>query len=533
MEMIQNRKALSVIRNKKKELKDLDRHAAGSDNETVDSVTTALDDASELEGDLQQTKEALYKLSYVIRIFADSKETLEQRCDEVKDFYDDKGIKLVRPAGDMLGLNEEFLPTSKRYEDDFIQYVKADFLGGLGFGATQMLGERQGFYIGYNVDNGKNVYINPSLAAQGVEGAVTNALAGAFLGSLGWGKSFANNLLVYYIVLFGGRVIILDPKSERGEWAQHLPEIAGEINVLNLTSNEDMRGILDPFCIMGKREDKESLAVDILTFLTGVGSRDGKKFPVLMRAIRTVAAMEQPGLLKIVSVLREENTEQSKELADHIESFVNCSLGTLLFGNGEQAARKLNMDKMLNIVQVQDLVLPDENSVLEEYTTTEILSISIMLVLSTYCLDFIKQDRSVFKVVDLDEAWTFLNVAQGKTLSNKLVREGRSRKAAVYFVTQNADDMADEKMKNNIGLKFAFRSTDIHEIRKILEFFNLDKDDEVLQERIRSLGHGECLFQDLYGRIGVIKIHPVFMRFFTAFNSTPPEEEAEGEGELD
>lgn len=64
----------------------------------------------------------------------------------------------------------------------------------------------------------------------------------------------------------------------------------------------------------------------------------------------------------------------------------------------------------------------------------------------------------------------FLQVAQGKALSMRLVRAGRAMNAGVYFVTQNADDLLDEKMKNNIGLKFAFRSTDLVEIKKTLEF---------------------------------------------------------------
>lgn len=46
-------------------------------------------------------------------------------------------------------------------------------------------------YVGYNVDTGENVYLKPSLASQGVKGSVTNALAAAFLGSLG-----GENLLV-------------------------------------------------------------------------------------------------------------------------------------------------------------------------------------------------------------------------------------------------------------------------------------------------------------------------------------------------
>ena len=32
------------------------------------------------------------------------------------------------------------------------------------------------------------------------------------------GKSFANNLLVYYAVLYGARALIVDPKAERGNW---------------------------------------------------------------------------------------------------------------------------------------------------------------------------------------------------------------------------------------------------------------------------------------------------------------------------
>lgn len=87
-------------------------------------------------------------------------------------------------------------------------------------------------------------------------------------------------------------------------------------------------------------------------------------------------------------------------------------------------------------------MLPDKDTTFEEYTTIELLSVSMLIVISTFALDFIHGDRSIFKIVDLDEAWAFLNVAQGKTLANKLVRAGRSMNAAVYFVTQNAGDVA-------------------------------------------------------------------------------------------
>ena len=521
VEIVGNKKALTTVRNKKKELKDLDNHAYNAGSETTSNVVDALDSVDELEADLDQSKESMYKLSYVIRVSAPNLDELKRRCDEVKDFYDDLNVKLVRPAGDMLGLHSEFLPASKRYINDYVQYVKSDFLAGLGFGATQQLGENTGIYMGYSVDTGRNVYLQPSLASQGIKGTVTNALASAFVGSLGGGKSFCNNLLVYYSVLFGGQAVILDPKSERGNWKETLPEIAHEINIVNLTSDKQNAGLLDPFVIMKDVKDAESLAIDVLTFLTGISSRDGEKFPVLRKAIRTVAQSDKRGLLLVIEELRKEDTLLSKNIAEHIDSFTDYDFAHLLFSDGN-VTNAISLDNQLNIIQVADLVLPDKDTTFEEYTTIELLSVSMLIVISTFALDFIHSDRSIFKIVDLDEAWAFLNVAQGETLSNKLVRAGRAMQAGVYFVTQSSGDVSKESLKNNIGLKFAFRSTDINEIKQTLEFFGIDPEDENNQKRLRDLENGQCFLQDLYGRVGVVQIHPVFEELLHAFDTRPP-----------
>ena len=517
VEIITNKKALSTVRNKKKELKDLDNHAWESGDETSTSIAEALDSVNELETELGQSKEAMYKLSYVVRVTAPDEEELKRRCNAVRDFYDDMNVKLVRPVGDMIGLHHEFIPASKRYMNDYIQYVTSDFLAGLGFGAAQMLGEKDGIYLAYGVDTGRNVYLQPALASQGVKGSVTNALSAAFLGSLGGGKSFANNLLVYY----AARALIVDPKAERGNWKRDFPEIADEINIVNLTSDERNRGMLDPYVIMRRPKDAESLAIDILTFLTGISSRDGNHFPILRRAVRTVTNSKRRGLFCVIEELRKEGSPLAVSIADHIESFTDYDFAHLLFSDGN-IKKSISLEKQLNIIQVADLVLPDKGTSFEEFTTMELLSVAMLIVISTFALDFIHTDRSVFKIVDLDEAWSFLNVAQGKTLANKLVRAGRAMNAAVYFVTQNAADLADESLKNNIGLKFAFRSTDIVEIKKTLEFFGLDPEDEGNQKRLRNLENGQCLMQDLYGHVGVVQFHPVFADFLHGFDTKPP-----------
>ena len=521
VEIVANKKALGTVRNKKKELKDLDNHAWQNDNETSSNVADALESVSELESNLDQSKESMYKLSYVVRVSADDIDELKRRCDEVKDFYDDLSVKLVRPFGDMIGLQGEFLPAGKRYMNDYIQYVTSDFLAGLGFGATQMLGEKDGIYVGYSLDTGRNVYLKPALASQGVKGSVTNALASAFVGSLGGGKSFANNMIVYYAVLFGAQALIVDPKAERGNWKETLPEIAHEINIVNLTSEKKNMGLLDPYVIMKNPKDSESLAIDILTFLTGISSRDSDRFPVLRKAIRAVTNSEERGLLKVIEELRVEGSTTAISIAEHIESFTDYDFAHLLFSDGE-VKQSISLEKQLNIIQVADLVLPDKETDFEEYTAMELLSVAMLIVISTFALDFIHTDRSVFKIVDLDEAWSFLQVAQGKTLSMKLVRAGRAMNAGVYFVTQNTDDLLDEKLKNNLGLKFAFLSTDINEIKKTLAFFGVDPEDEYNQKRLRNLENGQCLISDLYGRVGVIQFHPVFEELLHAFDTRPP-----------
>ena len=89
-------------------------------------------------------------------------------------------------------------------------------------------------------------------------------------------------------MLFGGSAVIVDPKSERGNWKETLPEIAQEINIVNLTSEAKNKGLLDPYVIMKNLKDAESLAIDILTFLTGISSRDGDKFPVLRKVLADI-----------------------------------------------------------------------------------------------------------------------------------------------------------------------------------------------------------------------------------------------------
>lgn len=526
LELLENKPALSKIRGKKMDLKDVDISAMESGHDASNNILDAREMASELEGDLETTKDDMFQMSLVVRVSADSHEEMTKRESDVKDFYDGYKMKLETTSFDQLLLHYECFPSGKRAVDDYVQYVQADFIASMGFGATQQLGERQGIPLGFNADTGQVVYVQPWLAAQGIADTITNALAKAFIGSLGGGKSMSENLLTFWSVLFGANALLIDPKGERTSWKEHIHYFSDYLNTVNITNDEENIGLLDPFSVMENGKDQEALALDVLTYITGISVRDEERFPLLQQAVENIATRnENKGMLQVIDELRSFENDVADKLANHIESFKKLSIAGLLFGDGTRE-KGLDMSAELNIALVQDLTLPDESTDPDDYSTSEILSVSLMMILATYSLDFIKMNRSVFKVVGLDESWAWLNVAQGKILGNKLTRAGRSLNGAIDFSTQNTDDLGDEKMKNNIGMKFIFRSNDRDEIEKALAFCNLEITEENIA-RVMGLQNGECLFCDIRGNVGVLYVYYWFDDLFNAFDTRPPMEEIE------
>lgn len=519
-ETLDNRKALSAVRNKQKELKDQDRHARETGNDTGLNVLDGRQEAYELEAHLQKSRMPLIKTSIVLAVSASDEDELKRRCDTVKDMYQDMMFQIEQPYGDQWLAFNEFLPGAKRYIKDYIHFMEPAAVAGSMFGATKQLGDGEGFFIGSTGILDQPVYIMPNRAAQGIRGTKTNALSAAFLGSLGGGKSFSSNLITYLSVLSGGKGLVVDPKGERSNWKDDLYDLGDQVNIISLSTKKEDRGRLDPFSIHKDRKEAETLALDVLTFLTGVRLDDSKRFPKLTTAVRTVADGEKPCLTKVMNNLLNSEDEAAKQLGEHIRSFSELSFAQLLFGDGETDSA-ISLEQAMNVLQIQNLELPAPDVPQEKYNLSEMLSVAMMLPISSFALKFIHTDRHIFKVVLLDEAWAILNTSQGSHLATRLVRAGRSMNAGIYFVTQNANDLLDEKMKNNIGMKFAFRSTDPNEIENVLSLLNL-KNTEYNASTLRELQNGQCLFQDISGRVGVVSINALFKDLFDAFDTRPP-----------
>ena len=211
--IMDNQKALAAVRNKQKELKDQDRHARETGNDTGLNVLEGRQEAHELEAHLQKSRMPLVKTSIILAVSATDEDELKRRCDTVKDMYQDMMFQIEQPYGDQWLAFNEFLPGAKRYVTDYVHFMEPAAVAGGMFGATKQLGDGEGFFIGSTGILDQPVYIMPNRAAQGIRGTRTNALSAAFLGSLGGGKSFSANLITYLSVLSGGKALVIDPKG--------------------------------------------------------------------------------------------------------------------------------------------------------------------------------------------------------------------------------------------------------------------------------------------------------------------------------
>ncbi len=512
--------ALAMVRRKHLEIGDQGEHTRKSGEETPIALLMAQEQVTQLEHDLKERRFPTILSSVGTAVSARDPKELLERVRRLRSHFSAFQIGLEVPAGDQLTAFVEYLPGGKRRLKDYIHRVPPEVLAASMFLGTHALGDKSGPYIGWTGVLRRPVYLDPSLPPQ-----LNRSASIAFLGSLGGGKSFAANLLTYLSVVFSGaQALVLDPKGERGHWLRDLPELEGYLRVITLGPGDEDTGRLDPF-ILSKGLDDEgmketgNLAVSLLSFLGNIPMGD-PRFLALMAAVEDVARNPEPALNNVVDRLEAlgEQDRTVAELARYYRALSRRAYANLIFGNGQEEG--LDLRDRLNVLQLQQLIMPPSGKPRQEYSLEELLSVALMHAVTAFATQFTRRNRGTFKIVLLDEAWALLASSQGRSLVTHLLRTGRALNNAVYLISQNVADLLDETLRNNVGMKMVFRSQDQTEILKELQFLNLEADDENMTT-IRQLETGQALFQDIEGRAGVITLNPIFPHLTKAFDTRP------------
>ncbi len=518
IDTLEHNESLKAIGKKKREIQDQIDHINENNDDLPDELAFSKEHANQLESELKATRAPITMASIVFCIAADTKEELEDRVSFIKEFYTDHNFIIERPASDQLKLFMEFLPGTGRYVADYVMRIPPRTLAGGMIGATRLLGDNIGPYIGTTGILRKNVYLDKSRACR-----LNRSAAAAFLGTLGGGKSFNANLLFYLSVIYGAYGLVIDPKGERSNWVHDLPELKGQINIITLSSNEKDKGKLDPFLIYKNNlEDAGYLAISILSELFKLDPKDDE-YMVILEAIDWVKTQEKPCMIKLAQRLIEfpqedEFCQTARKVGRRIKLLRNMAMSGLLFGNGDEDA--LSFESKISVLQIENLSMPKPDKPKKDYTQEEVISTVLMLPIASFARKFMHMNRQIYKEILFDEAWALSANSQGEQMIDTLIREGRALNAGCSFIGHSTRDMKGEGIKNNITYKFCFKATEINEIKRILEFLDLECTDENIS-RIRNLENGQCLFQDLDGRVGDLKFDAVYEHLERAFDTRP------------
>lgn len=513
--------ALVAVRRKRLEIMDQDEHNRRSGEDAPISLLQAQEQVAALEHDLKERRFPTLLASVGLAVSGHDPRQLADQIRQLRSHLSAFQVGIDVPAGDQLRAFVDYLPGAPQQVDDYVHRVPPEAMAASMFLASHTLGDHSGPYIGHTGMLRRPVYLDPTLPPR-----LNRSASMAFLGSLGGGKSFAANLLTYLAVVFSGaQALVLDPKGERSNWIDDLPELKDHLRVVTLGPGAGFTGRLDPF-VLGRDLDADgrmetvNLAVSLLSFLGNITTGD-PRFLALMSAVETVASLPNPAMTKVVAQLEAMGDKEPAvaDLAAFYRALSRRAYANLIFGQGDEQG--LELEHRLNVLQLQQLVMPPADKPRRDYSLEELLSVALMHAVTAFATQFTRRRRDTFKIVLLDEAWALLASSQGKTLVTHLLRTGRAFNNAVYLISQNVADLLDETVRNNLGGKFIFRSGDQAEVDRVLRMLNLEPEEEN-QNAVRQLETGRALFQDLEGRTGIITLDAVFPHLRKAFDTRPP-----------
>jgi hypothetical protein len=505
--LVPAREAGSDIRAKLAEANDQARHIGGSSSELPLALVESIGRARELEYRITRERTPLVYAWPRLAVSAASASELDNRVDEVVQLYRDLGTELVRPTADQLSLFREAIPGCDVQVRPYEQRKALVTLAGSMFVATTDLGDGRGPYLGETSGRTRTpVHFDPLLAAQR-----NLPTAIAVTGAPGGGKTNLALLMLYQLAMRGAWCLHVDPKNETGRLAE-LPGL-GKVHRLELMRSQP--GVLDPWSVAQGRDEGALLAVDVLRLLLPGLSSAAES--TLLGACRAVAETAKPSLAAVTAHLAR-GDQGARRLAETLSYFEELPLARLCFSPG--GGQQLAPEGHLTILQIEGINLPAAGTPKDDYTLGDRLAVVVMFLVTALARRLADSSRAQAKAVVLDEAWALTGSRQGRALVERLARTGRSKNTALVLVTQNAHDLLDERITNNLSAKFAFRSTEEQEVRAVLKLLDVDPAPEHFT-RVRALRNGECLFRDTDGRVGTLKVELVMPELAEAFNTTP------------
>ncbi|MFE2092826.1 ATP-binding protein [Streptomyces sp. NPDC059460] len=441
-----------------------------------------------------------------------------------------------RPVGEQTSLWHAMLPGCRtpRVMTGYAQYLLArDFAMAMPWCGSQ-LGDERGGLFGLQLASGgaRPVMIDPA------RGPRENASASmAFIGELGAGKSVGLKSAVYNVLARGhqpgkpnsrGRAVIVDRTKEE-EWARFASACPGTTQVIRIDQSAEVS--LDPLRLYVKDSPKVAarFCESFLTLLLGVKPMDLEGV-ALSEAVQAVLERPEPSMRALMDKLTRRGGEDTpaRNLARKLKAVARKDLAAVVFDDTIPVVDTARADSVVFLVN--SLALPKKSELasdhrIERLEFEKVLGRSLMYLIAAVARETVMRHKDEFGVAVFDECWWLTSSDEGLELLLELMRDGRKHNAAAYVGSHDPDDIgpADSEkgaiIRGLIPHRLLFRQTTRSLAERGLEFLGVDATDPELLDLVTAglspldlpeeeklARAGECLYRDLAGRIGLMKV---------------------------
>jgi hypothetical protein len=329
VEWVGNREALGQVRRR---ILDVE-HAYREQAEGVSGPGLLAEEdrelAREYEAILQSSAHPpMLRATISLALGAAERSELERRVTTLRERFGD--VALHRPRGLQHALFADHLPQpGGGAVGDYVQQMTVEQFGATVPLASTQVGSPDGIYLGYVPSAaGRPVRFDPTEAPR------TARPPGVLLaGTPGSGKTVGGEAIAYAAAARGSLVVTFDPKPDHN--LESVPDLQGEVEVLELSGDPANQGKLDPLQI-GLPELREELASSYLIELL----RDPPSSweVAIDRAVRDAVRAGEQSLLCVIARLREGDSAAAREAGEALEVLSDFGLARLGFAPIGEAA---------------------------------------------------------------------------------------------------------------------------------------------------------------------------------------------------
>ncbi|MGW7603149.1 ATP-binding protein [Streptomyces antimycoticus] len=465
-------------------------------------------------------------------VWGQNADEAQDRATAVASHFGPSDYTFARPLGEQEALFYGMLPGCRtpRVMTAYRQILLAsDFAMAMPLAGAE-LGDDTGALYGLQLASGG---VRPVLVDFS-RGPRENASASAaFIGELGAGKSVAMKAAVYSVLARGrrtgqpssrGRAVIVD-RTRNQEWLRFASACPGSTQTI--TVDQDAQISLDPLRLFAPQEAAR-FTESFLTLLLGVRPMDLEGV-ALSEATAAVLAGPAPSMRALTEELeaRGANDPAAQGLARKLKAVARKDLSRVVFDPTLPVAAA---DADSVVFSVHALQLPKRAELgsdfrLERMEFEKVMGRALMYLIAALCRQIAVASPEEFAVCVWDECWWLTSSSEGLELLLELVRDGRKHNAAAFVGSHDSDDVGPSDnergaiVRGLIPHRLLFRQTTSHLARRGLAFLDLDGEDKDLLELVttglspldlpeaeREARLGECLYRDLLGRVGTMKI---------------------------